>query len=73
MSTEDRQAAQRRLNELIAMLKGLPHKEQLGRLIEEGEALDRAIKKFTGSGSGSGLTPVSIESALRHSSHTRFQ
>ena len=46
MSTEDRQAAQRRLNELIAMLKGLPHKEQLGRLIEEGEALDRAIGAF---------------------------
>ncbi|HYT66414.1 MAG TPA: hypothetical protein VEL51_08360 [Vicinamibacterales bacterium] len=46
MSTEDRQAAQRRLNELIAMLKGMPQKEQLGRLIEEAEALDRAIGAF---------------------------
>ena len=46
MSTEDRQAAQRRLNELLAMLRAMPQKDQLTRLVEEGEALDRAIAAF---------------------------
>lgn len=46
MSTEDRQAAQRRLNDLLSILRGMPQKDQLARLIEEGEALDRAIGAF---------------------------
>ena len=46
MSNEDRQAAQRRLNDLLAIVKAMPQKDQLGRLIEEAEALDRAIGAF---------------------------
>jgi len=46
MSTEDRHAAQRRLADLLSMLKTMPQKDQLGRLIEEAEALDRAIGAF---------------------------
>jgi hypothetical protein len=46
MSTEDRQAARRRLNELLTMLRGLPANAQLTRLVEEAEALDRAISAF---------------------------
>ena len=46
MSTEDRQAAQRRLNELLAIVKSTPAKDQFTRLIEEAEALDRAISAF---------------------------
>jgi hypothetical protein len=46
MSNEERQAAQRRLQELLKMLKGMPEKDQLGRLIEESEALDRSIGAF---------------------------
>jgi hypothetical protein len=46
MSTEDRQAAQRRLNELLTMVRALPAKDQLTRLVEEAEALDRAISAF---------------------------
>ena len=46
MSNEERQAAQRRLQELLTMLKGMPEKDQLGRLIEESEALDRSIGAF---------------------------
>lgn len=46
MSTEDRQAAQRRLNELIAMVRATPARDQFTRLIEEAEALDRAISAF---------------------------
>ena len=46
MSTEDRQAARRRLNELLTMLRGLPPNAQLTRLVEEAEALDRAISAF---------------------------
>ena len=46
MSTEDRQAARRRLNELLTMLRGLPANTQLTRLVEEAEALDRAISAF---------------------------
>jgi hypothetical protein len=44
MSTEDRQAAQRRLNDLLTIVRGMPaQKDQLVRLVEEAEALDRAI------------------------------
>jgi hypothetical protein len=46
MSTEDRQAAQRRLSDLLSILKAMPQKDQLGRVIEEAEALDRAIGAF---------------------------
>ena len=47
MSTDDRQAAQRRLNDLITLLRGLPSQpEQLSGLIQEAEALARAIAAF---------------------------
>ena len=46
MSTEDRQAAQRRLNELLMMVRAMPANNQLTRLVEEAEALDRAISAF---------------------------
>jgi len=47
MSTEDRQAAQRRLNDLLAIVRGMPaEKDQLARLLEEAEALERAISAF---------------------------
>ncbi len=47
MSTEDRQAAQARLNDLLTIIRGLPaHKDQLARLLEEAEALGRAIAAF---------------------------
>jgi hypothetical protein len=46
MSTEERQSAQRRLHDLLTILKGMPEQAPLARLIEEGEALDRAIGAF---------------------------
>lgn len=46
MSTDERQAAQGRLNELLALLKKTPQPDQLSRLIEETEALGRAISAF---------------------------
>jgi hypothetical protein len=47
MSTEERQAAQKRLNDLLTIVRGMPaQKDQLARLIEEAEALDRAISAF---------------------------
>ena len=47
MSIEDRQAAQRRLRELLAILRADPAQQpQLARLVEETEALDRAISAF---------------------------
>ena len=46
MSTEDRRAAQRRLNELLTMVRAMPANHQLTRLVEEAEALDRAISAF---------------------------
>lgn len=46
MSTEDRQAAQRRLKELLTMVRAMPAQDQLTRLVEEAEALDRAISAF---------------------------
>lgn len=47
MSTEDRQAAQRRLTDLLTIIRGLPaQKDQLARLLEEAEALERAISAF---------------------------
>jgi hypothetical protein len=46
MATDDRQAAQSRLTELLTVLKGLPQQDQLSRLIEETEALARAVGAF---------------------------
>ena len=47
MSTEDRQAAQVRLNDLLTIVRGMPaQKDQLARLLEEAEALERAINAF---------------------------
>ena len=46
MSTDDRQAAQRRLNDLLTIVRAAPGRDQLTRLIEEAEALDRAISAF---------------------------
>jgi hypothetical protein len=46
MSTDERQAAQGRLNDLLALLKAAPGQPQLSPLIEETEALGRAIAAF---------------------------
>jgi hypothetical protein len=46
MTTDDRQAAQDRLKDLLTILNGMPQKDQLGRLIEESEALARSIAAF---------------------------
>jgi hypothetical protein len=46
MSTDDRQAAQGRLNDLLKLLKQAPQQEALVRLIEETEALGRSISAF---------------------------
>jgi hypothetical protein len=46
MSNDDRQAAQRRLNDLLTIVRTAPQKDQFARLIEEAEALDRAISAF---------------------------
>jgi hypothetical protein len=47
MSNEERQAAQQRLNDLLTIVRGMPgQKDQLARLLEEAEALERAISAF---------------------------
>ena len=46
MSTDDRQAAQRRLNDLLTIVRATPARDQFARLIEEAEALGRAISAF---------------------------
>ena len=46
MSTDERQAAERRLGDLLTLLKSAPGQEQLARLIEETEALRRSIAAF---------------------------
>jgi hypothetical protein len=47
MSSEDRQAAQSRLNDLLTIVRGVPdQRDQLARLTEEAEALGRAISAF---------------------------
>jgi hypothetical protein len=47
MSTEDRQAAQHRLNDLLTIIRGMPaQSRELARLLEEAEALGRAIAAF---------------------------
>jgi hypothetical protein len=47
MSTEDRHAAQRRLNDLLTNIRGMPAQGQvLACLLEEAEALDRSFSAF---------------------------
>jgi hypothetical protein len=47
MSIEDRQSAQHRLHELVSIIRNMPaHQDQLARLLEEAEALERAIAAF---------------------------
>jgi hypothetical protein len=47
MSTEERLAAQARLNDLLTIVRGMPaQKDQLAPLLEEAEALGRAISAF---------------------------
>src|SRR5215471_21130173 len=46
MSTDDRQAAERRVADLLAILKAAPTQDALKPVIEEAEALARAISAF---------------------------
>lgn len=46
MATDERQAAQNRLNDLIAIVNANPQAPQLANLIDEAEALSRAIAAF---------------------------
>ena len=46
MSTDERQAAQRRVTDLLAMLKSAGEQEPLKNLVAETEALSRAIAAF---------------------------
>jgi hypothetical protein len=46
MPEQDRQAARGRLSDLITMIRALPADEHLTKLLEEAEALDRAIAAF---------------------------
>jgi hypothetical protein len=46
MSIDERQAAQTRLNDFLALLKQAPAQDQLSNLIAETEALSRAIAAF---------------------------
>ncbi|HYT74199.1 MAG TPA: hypothetical protein VEL79_05590 [Vicinamibacterales bacterium] len=47
MPNDDRQAAQRRLNDLLTLLRAdTARHAQLAPLLEEGEALERAIAAF---------------------------
>jgi len=46
MSTEDRRAAQNRLNELLTLVRAMPGGQQLSGLVQEAEALERAIAAF---------------------------
>lgn len=46
MSTEERQAAQRRVSDLVSLLRTLPSSEAATRLLEEAEGLGHAIAAF---------------------------
>jgi hypothetical protein len=46
MSTDERQAAQRRVTDLLAVLKAAPQQDALRNLLEETESLARAIGAF---------------------------
>ena len=46
MANDERQSAQRRLTDLIAIVRTLPRDAHLTNLMEEAEALNRAIAAF---------------------------
>jgi hypothetical protein len=46
MSAEHRLAAERRVNDLIALVRALPPHDHLTKVIEEAESLGRAIAAF---------------------------
>ena len=46
MSTDERQAAQRRVNDLLGVLRAAPQQDALKNLIDETESLARAIGAF---------------------------
>ena len=46
MSDADRQAAQRRLADLVTLVRSQPSSDQFSQLLEEAAALDRAIAAF---------------------------
>ena len=46
MSTEHRLAAERRVNDLIAVIRALPRHDHLTQMMEEAESLARAIAAF---------------------------
>jgi hypothetical protein len=46
MSNADREAAERRLNDLLTLVRAQPANDQFTRLLDEGEALGRAIRAF---------------------------
>jgi hypothetical protein len=46
MSTEHRLAAERRVNDLIAVVRALPRHDHLTQMMEEAESLARAIAAF---------------------------
>ncbi|HET7618230.1 MAG TPA: hypothetical protein VFK20_06950 [Vicinamibacterales bacterium] len=46
MSTDDRQAAERRVSELISLLRAQPDAQSYSAIIDEAEALQRAIGAF---------------------------
>jgi hypothetical protein len=46
MSTEDRQAARAKLADLVSLLRRVADKDQLAPILDEAEALDRAIAAF---------------------------
>jgi hypothetical protein len=46
MSTADREAAQRRLKDLLTLVRSQPSADRFENLIEEAEALDRSIAAF---------------------------
>ena len=46
MSDHERQAARRRLSDLMTVIRALPAHEHLANLLDEAEALDRAVAAF---------------------------
>jgi len=46
MSTEERQAARAKLADLVSLLRRVADKDQLAPILDEAEALDRAIAAF---------------------------
>ena len=46
MSNADREAAQRRLNDLITLVRSQPSNDHFVRLLDEAEALERSVRAF---------------------------